>query len=405
MSILYLRNEKYTRQQRYRDWFVNQFWNVFFNHLIICSFYICACAWNSIARTTHFFISYMYLFCKIITRAKNANNCQKKNELFNFQNYLCWSNFTDLPSPKRFKYKAHLRSSIRVSAFRINHISCFKPNRLWLSTNNRIKEIDEDGHLLRELSVNWMDVGYHTLTKAGDLLFKKDSDIYMLSSSGEIRNLHIHADELSCIYSSRLNGDIFVCEGQLITRYNDEGFQLQTISALHHIRERYLYLCMFFFQHITENINGDIIVSSVRNHVIAFKSNGQYKFTYSGVQNRSEFIPSRSGLCNDIFGDILVGNNSFYDPCVHLLDINGNLLAKLLTRILYLGLQCNALCVDEKNNLYVVYGNEINVYTYLSDTTIAEHDATMINSEIPCEIWIRFLFFIVSSYWNIVYDI
>lgn len=267
----------------------------------------------------------------------------------------------------------------------IKHISCFKPNRLWLSTAKKIKEIDEDGHLLKELSVDLTHAGNHTLSKAGDLLFKKDNDIYMLSSSGDIRSLHIHAGNLSCIHCSRLNGDIFVSEEKSITRFNDKGVKLQTISILKlreisSLFERFSYKRNF---NITENTNGDI-VTIVDNQVVAFKSDGQHKFTYPGVHYGSEFY--RSGLCNDSFGHILVGDISFCDPpCVHLLNINGHLLAILPIQGPYQGLHLNALCVDEKNNLYVGRFNRIDVYTYLSDTTVTEHEATVIDSEFPCD--------------------
>nr|XP_034334894.1 uncharacterized protein LOC117680649 [Crassostrea gigas] len=155
-----------------------------------------------------------------------------------------------LPFHKRFEYSAHLKSSFTVTTSRIEHISCLKPNRLWFTTDTRIKEIDEDGHLLRELSVNWTHAGNHTLSKAGDLLFKNNNDIYMLSSSGEVRDLHIHANEFSCIHSSRLNGDIFVSEENSIKRFSDKGVKLQTISTLKFTNGS---------QIVTENINGDIL--------------------------------------------------------------------------------------------------------------------------------------------------
>lgn len=218
-------------------------------------------------------------------------------------------------------------------------------------------------------------------------MFKKDNDIYMLSSSGEIRNLHIPAGKLSCIHSSRLNGDIFVREGNIIKRFNDKGVQLQTISTFE-FNERYLLQFIPFHRKrictictITENINGDI-VTIVDNKAVAFKSDGQHKFTSSDVH----YGPECYGLCNDSFGHILVGDISFRDrPCVNLLDINGHLLAKLPIHKSYSGIDCYALCVDEKNNLYVGCVNRIDVYTYLPDTTVTEHDATVIDSESHCD--------------------
>lgn len=214
---------------------------------------------------------------------------------------------------------------------------------MWLSVDKKIIEIDEHGHLLRELSVNWTHAGYLTLSKAGDLLFKKDNDIYMLSSSGEIRNLHIPAGKLSSIHSSRLNGDIFVSEEELIKRFNDKGVKLQTIS-ISTFRKRYPF-GLKLNCNIKENINGNI-VTIVDDQVVAFKSDGQHKFTYSGVHHGLEFNPS--GLCNDTFGHILVGEVGFYHQWVHLLDINGHRLAKLSIQKPPQGFTCNSLCVDEK---------------------------------------------------------
>lgn len=241
-----------------------------------------------------------------------------------------------------------------MTTSRIENISCLKPNRLWFSTDTRIKEIDEDGHLLRELSINWIHAGYHTISKAGDLLFIKNNDIYMLSSSGEIRNLHIHANNFSCIHSSRLNGDIFVSEENSIKRFNDKGVKLQTICTLKFMNGS------VFDCNITENINGDIL-TIVGGQVVAFNSDGQLKFTYPGEYNWSDLFPVQ--VCNDTFGHILLSN--FHHPCVHLLDINGHLLAKLLIHKNYKGLDSNALCVDEKNNLYIGCENKIYVYKYL----------------------------------------
>lgn len=110
--------------------------------------------------------------------------------------------------------------------FRIEYIFCLKLNRLWFSIDMRIKEIDEDGYLFRELSVNWIYVGYYIILKVGDLLFKKNNDIYMLFLSGEICDLYIYVNKFLCIYFFWLNGDIFVSEENSIKRFNDKGVKL-----------------------------------------------------------------------------------------------------------------------------------------------------------------------------------
>lgn len=318
-----------------------------------------------------------------------------------------------------------MRASIGVSSDEIQHISCLKPDRLWYSFH---RKIDEKGVILRELDVNWTHVGYHSMTKDGDLLFKKDSMIYMLTGNGEIQNLHIHVYSEDCIHSSRINCDIFVCdEDGSVQRYDKGGCRLKSIGIFNRFREyrkmeleelgwkkerKKEYEWEREYEHglrdlmsdnpcpITENINGDIIATdSVLRKVFAVDSDGRHRFTYQCCSDPhyfkelfedEDFIMYRLhsfqrklfnpiGICNDLSGHILVGDNCYEDPSIHLLDKDGKFLAKLLT---HRRLNLSALCVDDRNNLYVGDCSKINIYTYLSDTATKEHDSPLIESEL-----------------------
>lgn len=61
-----------------------------------------------------------------------------------------------------------------------------KLDRLWYSFCYYIVEIDKNGLVLRELDVDRVYVGGYSMIKDGDLLFKKDSMVYMLIRNGEI---------------------------------------------------------------------------------------------------------------------------------------------------------------------------------------------------------------------------
>lgn len=258
--------------------------------------------------------------------------------------------------------------------------ACLTPNRLWVSDMKKVQEIDEKGHLLRELDICFTLFGSHTLTKSGDLLFLKDNDVFMLTSKGEIRNLNISASLHFCIHSSRLTGDILIGDINIVTRYNNLGMKIDQIEFDNDGRSLYVKtIC------ITENINEDIIVSdNGKNAIVAINKSRRHLFCYKGHRPRITFRPG--GICTDMFGQILVCNVS-ENPNVHLLDQKGHFLAYLLTEYQH-GSDCpQALCVDSEHNLYVGFcnDNEINVYRFIREKTIKDRKTTdaEIQKELP----------------------
>lgn len=278
-------------------------------------------------------------------------------------------------------YKAVQTASINVSLKEVKHISCLMPNRLWVSDMKKVQEIDEKGHLLRELDICYTLFGSHTLTNSGDLLFLKDNDVYMLTSKGEIMNLFISASLHFCIHSSRITGDILIGDINIVTRYDNLGMKIHQIEFDNDGRS--LYVETIF---ITENINGDIIVSdNGKNAIVAIDHSRRHLFNYKGHRPLTTFRPG--GICTDVFGHILVCNVSD-NPNVHLLDQKGHFLAYLLTEYQH-GFDCpQALCVDSEHNLYVGFSNdnEINVYRYIKEKTIKKLDIMTTEAEIKKEL-------------------
>lgn len=264
-------------------------------------------------------------------------------------------------------YNAIQTARINVSAKEVKHISCLMSNRLWVSDMKKIKEIDENGRILRELNLYFTLFGSHTLTKGGDLIFLKDNDVYKLTSNGEISNLFIHASLHFCIHSSKANGDILIGDINIVTRFNISGMKLNQMEF--DDEGQSLYEETIF---ITENKNGDIIVSdNGKKAIIVTDKSGRYLFNYKGHHSQTTFHPG--GICTDILGHILVCNVSG-DPSVHLLDKKGRFLAHLLTKHHH-GSDCpQTLCVDSVHNLYVGYGNtnKINVFKYLREDMLFE---------------------------------
>lgn len=291
-------------------------------------------------------------------------------------------------------YRAVHTASINVSLKEVKHISCLTPNRLWVSDMKKVQEIDEKGHLLRELDICFTLFGSHTLTKSGDLLFLKDNDVFMLTSKGEIRNLNISASLHFCIHSSRLTGDILIGDINIVTRYNNLGMKIDQIEFDNDGRSLYVKtIC------ITENINEDIIVSdNGKNAIVAINKSRRHLFCYKGHRPRITFRPG--GICTDMFGQILVCNVS-ENPNVHLLDQKGHFLAYLLTEYQH-GSDCpQALCVDSEHNLYVGFcnDNEINVYRFIREKTIKDRKTTdaEIQKELPGTRF-EFIFFLNNGH-------
>ena len=141
-----------------------------------------------------------------------------------------------------------------------------------------------------------------------------------------------------------------------VTRYSKTGKEIQNIQRDN--QGQGLYSDPHY---ITENINGDICTSDIRNDkVVVVNKSGQHRFSYTG--KRSEFYPC--GICTDVLGHILVCDS--HSNTVHLLNQDGGFLSVILSS--QQGIQFpRGVCVDEENNLYVgqYLNNTVTVYKYL----------------------------------------
>lgn len=249
------------------------------------------------------------------------------------------------------------------------HVSCLKLDRLWVSTFSDIYEIDKTGNILKKLDVNMVRDGYHTVSKDGDLLFLNKNCIYKLDIRGDLDILCSASVTFRCIYSSRINGDVLVGLINRIIRYSKTGCIIHEIPIDNVINGT---VCPSY---ITENINGDIIVSdySSRN-VVAIDKSGQKRFAYRDDCSEPSFQPK--GICTDVLGNILVCNITL-GGSVYLLDVDGHFLSYLLT---YHDSKLSSLCVDDKHNLYVEVNNSIEVYSYLTEALLEKRDMQCVSN-------------------------
>ncbi|XP_062591203.1 uncharacterized protein LOC134252711 [Saccostrea cucullata] len=231
-------------------------------------------------------------------------------------------------------YRAVLQKSIKVpGGRRRRHISHVSTDRVWISdsegnlilTNTKGKELDR---------VTDIGSGYggHTVNRECDLIYiDREKNINKLSSENKekttIKQYNTAPWRPQCVYSSPSTGDLLVgmyrrdAETGKILRYNSTGENIQTIQNDNTGQELYKEP-----NYITENHNGDIIVSDwYRLAVVVTDRDGRYRFSYTGPPSGSRLRPL--GICTDALSHILVCD--FITRSVQMLDSKGNYLTEI----------------------------------------------------------------------------
>lgn len=279
-------------------------------------------------------------------------------------------------SPKILKVKA-----IHVPGIdRCRHISCMKSNKAWMGDElGNLVQIDPKGNEIQQIKTHHykhQPTGFHSLTKEDELLFidQYDDSISKLIPGKEKKVVLTFKDWTPIsIHVSHTSGDLLVgmmddrMQKAKVVRFDESGKELKQYE-LDQESKRRLYSCPHY---LTENINGDIIVSDWEKQVVAAVGlTGNHRFDYDaegGHPPGTVFEPS--GICTDILGNILVcDNNDHLDDSVHMLDQDGRFLC-LILRLPSSTLErrIRAIGMDDKYNLWVgdVDSNEIRVYKYL----------------------------------------
>lgn len=277
---------------------------------------------------------------------------------------------------------AILTSTIVIPLEDTEQISYVKSGRLWVMSNSKIIQVDNNGNVKERVYSS----GPCCVSKDDALLYKPDpfyedededddkngDRIKKKTTRISITLLKTEKSEnVLAIYSSFVNGHILVLIqistvtespwqrhfSHKITRYDENGLKIEDIWINDRIQGwrflLYVYTC------ITENKNGDIIISSDEyKTVVGMNRSGEHRFLYSHPEN---YYPR--GICTDKYGHILVA----FESSIHLLDEDGAfqtiLLKNMSSNILF-----TCLCLDDKQNIYV--GNDrgiVNVYKYLKD--------------------------------------
>ncbi|XP_062578433.1 uncharacterized protein LOC134240358 [Saccostrea cucullata] len=243
--------------------------------------------------------------------------------------------FCEIQIVERGKRKARIGSLMRMLPIpvlhryvtvpvvtQVIHISCMTSDWVWISDADYLILTNMEGKLMHYLIRKCVHYGAHSVNSNNDLIYIDNEDnIKKLSKDNKTESILIEKTEQctpSCVYCSPCNGDLFVGmvvmeKGRSIlfnanvVRYNSNGQHIQTIRD---------YTDPAY---ITENRNGDIIVSDVKMGVVVSNCYGKHRFVYTGPELGPTL--SQYGICTDAMSNILICDNNTHT--VQMIDKDG----------------------------------------------------------------------------------
>ncbi|XP_052683813.1 uncharacterized protein LOC128164106 [Crassostrea angulata] len=238
---------------------------------------------------------------------------------------------------------AELHQSLTVTGIgRCFHICCVTSERIWVSDReNNIILTNTTGVAIHRVEDLCSNGGSHTVNSENELIYiNRNYNINKLSNDMKTTTVFIERKYSiwipMCVYWSPSTGDLLVgmyrdvtkyTDTGKVTRYNQSGQLTQTIQQNN--KGRGLYSVP---NYITENNNGDVVVSDSRAVVVTGRG-GRHRFSYTGHQLKSELEPG--GICTDALSHILVCDGR--TDTVHMLNKDGQFLSYLLKKSLELG--------------------------------------------------------------------
>lgn len=252
-----------------------------------------------------------------------------------------------------------------------DHISYATPDRVWVSYgNNLILANTEESivHYITDLCSNAYTGGLHAVNSKQEIIYvDKYNNVNKVSNDMKTKAIFVQQNDTTwkfqCVYCSRCTDDLFIgmykddpMAGK-IARYNLKGKLTQTIQTKCNGKKMYFLPC-----YVTENNNGDVIVSDSNSKVVVTSRRGVYRFSYTGHIPGSKLSPQ--GIATDALSQILVCDNITYT--IQVISQNGQFLAHLLIRPSGIFKPCN-ISYDFRNHRLWVGSDDTNrvcVYKY-----------------------------------------
>ena len=261
------------------------------------------------------------------------------------------------------------------------HISCVAGHKVWISGRNKLVLIDIPTrniiHTINDV-VNGVWLGLHTVNIDCELFYiSNDNSIIKLSNdrktSTKFLDSYFEMDppmKPRSLYCSLSTGDLLIGmhifniatnkEIGIVKRFNKIGEITMTIP-----RDD-MHNAMFKDpDYITENNNGDVVVSDYWRGVVVADHEGNHRFTYTDTPFGSRLLPR--GICIDALSHILVCD--CYTDSVHILDQGGKFLLNIPTDISLgpLGKPCS-LSYDWNTHILWVgsWNNTLSMYRHIN---------------------------------------
>ncbi|XP_065932107.1 uncharacterized protein [Magallana gigas] len=276
---------------------------------------------------------------------------------------------------------AELHQSLTVTGVgRCYHISCVTSDRVWVSDWNNLMLTDTTGVPLHRVEDSCSGLGLHTVNSESELIYiDRNFNINKLSKDMKTATTFIERTDYTwrprCVYWSPSTGDLLVgmynddTETGKVTRYNQSGQHAQTIQ--YHNTGRRLYREPIY---ITENNNGDVVVSDYMSGVVVVtERGGRHRFSYTGHPSGSGLFPC--GICTDALSHILVCD--VITNTVQMINKDGQFLSHLLTDSQEMGIPLSLSYDVNTHRLWVGSwdNNKVCVYRYITrqDALTDEH--------------------------------
>lgn len=266
-----------------------------------------------------------------------------------------------------------LKQTFRVDGVNpVHHITYFKSDLIWVSNRFNLVLTNTTGNTMLGLTGLSSDTsafsGVHTVNSEGELFFiDRDYNIKKLSKDMNTISLFVKQTDDSkweprSVYWSPSTRDLLVGIGKInprtgkVIRYNSTGQPMQ-----HDNSDFEIYRDP---KNITENTNGDIVVSDI-NAVVVTEHGGRYRFSYLG--NPPGSIEPH-GICTDAMSHILVCDNK--TSSVQMLNENGQFLSYLLPKSEKIGAPSSLSYDANTHRLWLSAGShkkyKVFVYNYMT---------------------------------------
>ncbi|XP_062595581.1 uncharacterized protein LOC134256924 [Saccostrea cucullata] len=190
----------------------------------------------------------------------------------------------------------------------VYHISFVTTDMVWISDSSGHTILtNKKGTRLHILADTGSRTGGHCVNREGNLIYvDKYHNINKLSTDKKTHKRllkNTESWEAKCVHCSPFNADLLVgmrryernkpdYSDAKVMRYSSEGQEIETI---YNDKGRKLYK---FPRYITENHNGDVIVSDLYKHaVVVTNPEGIHRFSYTGPPTEPELSLSGGKQC------------------------------------------------------------------------------------------------------------